>query len=132
MKTPKKHLYSLIVILTLIGSAIFGYRHLVMGVPLKEDDTVNTWTLEANLKFIAEKNRPIKATFSIPYLPTHYSILDEYFIAQNYGISTHLIGPNRQVVWTLRRGIGPQSLYYRAIFKENEAHSAFKTFKPPV
>ena len=132
MKTPKKHLYSLIIILTLVGSAIFGYRHLVMGVPLKEDDTVNTWTLEANLKFIAEKNRPIKATFSIPYLPTHYSILDEYFIAQNYGISTHLIGPNRQVVWTLRRGVGPQSLYYRAIFKENEAHSAFKTFKPPL
>ncbi len=110
MKTPKKHLYSLIIALMLIGLSIFSYRHWIMGVPLKDNDTVNTWTLEANLRFNAEKTHPIKASFSIPYLPIHYSILDEYFIAQNYGISTHLTGPNRQVVWTLRRGSGTQSL----------------------
>jgi hypothetical protein len=132
MKTPKKHLYLLIFFLMIIGSCIFAYRHFVMGVPLKDNDTVNTYTLEANLKFVAEKMHPIKASFSIPYLPPHFSILDEYFIAQNYGISTHLNGPNRQAVWTQRRGAGPQSLYYRAILKANDPHSNTKSFKPPV
>jgi|LauGreDrversion4_2_1035121.scaffolds.fasta_scaffold127225_2 hypothetical protein len=132
MKTPKKHLYTLIIALMLSGLSIFSYRHFVMGVPLKDNDTVNTWTLEANLRFNAEKTHPIKASFSIPYLPIHYSILDEYFIAQNYGISTHLTGLNRQVVWTLRRGSGAQSLYYRAILKENESNERAKAFKPPA
>ena len=131
MKTPKKHLYTLIILLMSIGLAIFAYRHFVMGVPLKDNDMVNTWTLEANLKFVADKNRPIKATFNIPYQPKHFSILDEYFVAQNYGISTHLEGLNRQAVWTLRRGNGPQSLYYRAIFKENDNNGSQKLLKAP-
>ena len=132
MKTPKKHLYTLIISLMIIGMSIFAYRYLIMGVPLKDNEMVNTWTLEANLRFQADKNHPIKASFSIPYLPPQYTILDEYFIAQNYGISTHLNNLNRQVVWTLRRGVGPQSLYYRAILKENENAVAHKASKPPI
>ena len=89
MKTPKKHLITLILSLMIIGLVIFAYRHFVMGVPLNDNDMVNTWTLEANLKFNAEKNHPIKAMFSVPYLPPHFSKLDEYFVAQNYGISSH-------------------------------------------
>jgi hypothetical protein len=131
MKTPKKHLYILIITLFIIGFSIFAYRHFMMGVPLKDNEIINTWTLEANLKFEAEKTHPIKASFSIPYLPAHFSILDEYFVAPNYGISTFLNGPNRQVVWTKRRGVGTQSLYYRAILKENETINT-KAYKPPV
>ena len=121
----------LILILFFLGLTIFAYRHFIMGVPLKDNEIINTWTLEANLKFEAEKTHPIKASFSIPYLPPHFSILDEYFVAPNYGISTHLNGQNRQVVWTKRRGVGTQSLYYRAILKENEALNT-KAYKPPV
>lgn len=131
MKTPKKHLYTLIIGLLVIGLGLFSYRHFIMGVPLKDNDTVNTWTLEANLHFDAQKNHPIKASFSIPYQPHHFSILDEYFVAQNYGISTYLDGFNRQVVWTLRRGHGPQSLYYRAILKEQSMHHPKNTLKTP-
>lgn len=121
MKTPKKHLYTLIISLLAISLSLFAYRHFIMGIPLKDNETVNTWTLEANLKFDAQKNHPIKANFSIPYNPTNFSILDEYFVAQNYGISTFLNGLNREVVWTLRRGHGPQSLYYRALLKEQSS-----------
>ena len=131
MKTPKKHLITLIMSLMITGLVIFAYRHFIMGVPLNDNDMVNTWTLEANLKFNAEKNHPIKAMFSVPYLPPHFSTLDEYFVAQNYGISTHLDGLNRQVVWTLRRGNGPQSLYYRTILKEVDVSSNRKSLKPP-
>jgi len=131
MKTPKRHLYTLISSLAIIGLSLFCYRHYILGVPLKDNDVVNTWTLEANLKFVADKTHPIKASFSIPYLPPHFSIIDEYFLAPNYGISTHLLGQNRQVVWTLRRSTGPQSLYYRAILKESTTPASFG-FKVPV
>jgi len=131
MKTPTRHLYTLIVLLMAVGMTIFLYRHFVMDVPLHDNEMVNTWTLEANLKFVADKNRPIKTTFNIPYQPSNFSILDEYFIAQNYGISTHLEGLNRQSVWTLRRGNGPQSLYYRAILKQHDNENN-KTVKPPI
>ncbi len=113
----KRHLYGLIVILFVVGFAIFLYRYAILGVPLTETEDINTWTVEANLKFIADKNVPVKASFTIPYMPPYYSILDEYFVSHNYGVTTNIVGNNRVSVWSLRRGSGVQSLYYRAIFR---------------
>jgi hypothetical protein len=55
-------------------------------------------------------------------MPPYVAILDEYFVSQNYGVSTNLNGYNRRVVWSLRRGVGPQSLYYRAILRDTDSH----------
>lgn len=118
MSSNNRHLYGLIIVLFAIGFLVFSYRHFGLGVPLTETEEVNSWTVEANLKFSAEKNVPVKAQFAIPYMPPYFSILDEYFVSQNYGVSTNLANNNREAVWSLRRGNGPQSLYYRAIFRE--------------
>jgi hypothetical protein len=118
MNTSKRHVYGLITLLFFMGFGIFLYRHEVLNVPLTEDESVNSWTVEANLRFKAQPNMPVKASFTIPYMPPHYSILDEYFVSRNYGVTTNLVGYNRQAVWSLRRSKGSQSLYYRAIFHE--------------
>ena len=118
MKSRAHHLYLLIALLMLIGSGLFLYRLLVLDVPLTDTKIINSWTVEANLRFTAERNRPLQARFTIPYMPPAFVILDEYFVSQDYGIMTNLLGDNRQAVWSLRRGVGPQSLYYRAIFRE--------------
>lgn len=134
MNPNKRHLYGLIIALFFIGFGILLYRHLALDVPLTDTETVNSWMIEANFRFIAEKNRPVKASFSIPYMPPNYTILDEYFISQNYGVTTNLTGYNRRAVWSLRRGSGPQSLYYRAILRESgnmEGHLT-KPAKPPL
>jgi hypothetical protein len=115
-----KHIYILILSLFLIGMTIFCYRHWVLDVPLKETDTVTNWMVEANLKFMVKGNAPIKAKFMIPYSPPNLVILDEYFVSHHYGVNTNLEGLNRQVVWSLRRGHGPQSLYYRAVLKQTK------------
>ena len=121
MKSIKRHLYGLILSLLIIGLVIFGYRHIVLEVPLTETETVNSWMIEANLHFLTDKNTPVKASFTIPYRPPYFSILDEYFVSQNYGVTTSLIADNRRAVWSLRRSSGrPQSLYYRAVFREME------------
>ncbi len=122
MKTSKRHLYGLIITLFVMGFGLFFYRHAILDVPLTDHEDINSWVIEANLKFDAERNMPIKASFTIPYMPPNVAILDEYFVSQNYGVTTNLSGRNRRVVWSLRRAIGPQSLYYRAILKDTENH----------
>ncbi len=127
MNSTKRHLYGLIIALFVIGLSVFFYRHAVLDVPLTDNENVNSWMIEASLRFTAEKNMPVKASFTIPYMPPYFAILDEYFISHNYGVTTTLSGYNRRAVWSLRRSSGPQSLYYRAIFREtdnNEAHLA--------
>ncbi|MDI9818057.1 MULTISPECIES: inactive transglutaminase family protein [unclassified Legionella] len=131
MKSNKRHLYGLIITLLITGAGIFFYRHLVLDVPLTDTETVNSWMVEANLRFVAERNMPVKASFIIPYMPPYYAILDEYFVSHNYGVTTNLSGYNRQAVWSLRRGSGTQSLYYRAIFRETDNNES-SLAKPPA
>ena len=125
MKSNKRHLYGLIFTLLLIGSSLFAYQHWVLDVPLTDTETVNSWMIEANLHFVSEKNRPVKASFTIPYMPPNFTILDEYFVAQRYGITTNLNGNNRRAIWALRRSSGSQSLYYRAIFRETDNSESY-------
>lgn len=121
MTSANRHLYGLILGLVAISLSLFFYRHHVLGVPLTDSENVNSWMVEANLHFVADYNKPVKASFTIPYLPPNLVILDEYFVAQNYGITTELAGYNRQVVWSLRRSATHlQSLYYRAIVRETD------------
>lgn len=131
MKSNTRHVYGLILTLFIIGMGLFSYRHFMLGVPLTDSETINSWMVEANLHFTTDHNTPIKASFVIPYMPPHFIILDEYFVGQNYGITTNLTGYNRHVVWSLRRSMGkPQSLYYRAIVRETESND-LDLPKPP-
>jgi hypothetical protein len=131
MKSNKRHVYGLIISLFLLGTCLFLYRHFILDVPLTDTETVNSWTIEANLRFTTERNQPVKASFTIPYMPPYFAILDEYFVSHNYGVTTNLNGYNRQTVWSLRRSNGAQSLYYRAIVREINSKESSLT-KPPV
>lgn len=131
MKNNKRHVYGLIITLFLVGSSIFLYRHIILDVPLTDTETINSWMVESNLRFIADNNTPIKASFNIPYLPPHFAILDEYFVSRSYGVTTNLNGYNRETVWSIRRAHGAQSLYYRAIFRQTDSDESSLT-KPSV
>lgn len=121
MKNNKRHIYGLIITLFIVGSSIFLYRHVILDVPLTDTETINSWMVESNLRFIADNNTPVKASFNIPYLPPHFAILDEYFVSRSYGVTTNLNGYNRETVWSIRRTHGAQSLYYRAIFRQTDS-----------
>lgn len=124
MKNNSRHVYGLILTLFIVGVGVFFYRHLVLDVPLTDTETINSWMVESNLRFIAESNTPIKASFNIPYLPPHFAILDEYFVSRSYGVTTNLNGYNRQTVWSIRRAHGAQSLYYRAIVRQTDTNES--------
>ncbi len=131
MKSNKQHVYGLIITLFIVGFGLFLYRFLVLDVPLTDTQTVNSWMVEANLRFTADHNTPVKASFVVPYSPPHFAILDEYFVSHNYGVITNLNGYNRQTVWALRRATGQQSLYYRAIVRET-GNAEIGLGKPPI
>ncbi|CAM2734265.1 membrane-associated HD superfamily hydrolase [Legionella steigerwaltii] len=132
MKNNTRHVYGLIFTLFILGAGIFLYRHFVLDVPLTDTETINSWTIESNLRFVADPNTPIKASFNIPYLPPHFAILDEYFVSRNYGVTTNLNGDNRETVWSIRRAHGSQSLYYRAIFRQTEGNESPLATPPAV
>ena len=90
MKSNKRHVYGVIFSLLTLGFALFFYRHLVLDVPFTDTEMVNSWMVEANLHFTAEPNKPVKASFTVPYLPPYFAILDEYFVSHNYGVTTNL------------------------------------------
>ncbi|BCA93830.1 membrane protein [Legionella antarctica] len=121
MRNSKRHVYGLIITLLVVGLSLFVYRHFALDVPLTDAETINSWMVESNLRFTADNKTPIKASFTIPYLPPHFAILDEYFVSRSYGVTTNLSGYNRETVWSIRRSHGPQSLYYRAIFRQTES-----------
>ena len=125
MRSSKRHLYGLIVTLFVLGMGLFFYRHLILDVPLTDTEKVNSWMIEANLRFVADRNVPVKASFTIPYMPPYVAILDEYFVAQNYGVTTNSNGYNRRAIWSLRRSAGPQSLYYRAVLRETDNNEVY-------
>lgn len=131
MRNNKRHLYGLIISLFIIGTSLFFYRHFILDVPLTDTETINSWIVETNLRFTADKNTPIKASFNIPYLPPHFAILDEYFVSRNYGVTTNLNNYNRETVWSIRRAQGAQSLYYRAIFRQTDS-SQSPLAQPPA
>lgn len=131
MSSEKRHVYGLIIVLFLVGLGLFCYRHIALHVPLTDSETVNSWTVEANLRFAADHNMPIKASFVIPWLPPYFAILDEYFVSHNYGVTTNLKDYNRQTVWSLRRASGMQSLYYRAVVRETD-NIEMVLAKPPA
>ena len=131
MRPNQRHVYGLVLSFLLIGTRLFCYRYFVLDVPLTDTETVNSWMVEANLRFTAQRDVPVKAYFTIPYTPPYFAILDEYFVSHNYGVTTNLKGFNRQTVWSLRRGAGPQSLYYRAIFRETDINEV-PLDKPPL
>lgn len=123
MRSAQLQVYGLITLLLIVGSSLFFYRYLALNIPLSERSTVNNWMVEANLHFKAGQNIPIKASFIIPNNSPNFTLLDEYFISHNYGVITDIIGNNRKSVWSLRRGSGNQSLYYRAILQETDNHN---------
>lgn len=132
MHSTTRHVYGLIITLFILGFGMFLYRHLVLDVPLTADEHINSWTIESNLHFTAEHNMPVKASFTIPYAPPHFAILDEYFVSRNYGVTTQLENNNRRAVWSLRRSSGAQSLYYRAIYRESDNIESYLKKPQPV
>ncbi len=125
-----KHLAVLVSCLVTIGLSIFLYKLLILKLPLLPDLETEKWDIEVRIEFKAE-NKPVKLTLYIPQSDQHYSIVDERFVSQGYGLSTRKKDHNRIAIWSQRKVSGPQVLYYRATVRPAGSDISVAESRPP-
>ena len=98
-----------------VGGGLFLYKWLDLGVPLRADNAIQAWTVEARIRFTAQPDKPIKVRLAVPLRPPGFGLLDETFVSSGYGLTTAVRDGDREALWSLRRGRGQQELYYQAV-----------------
>jgi hypothetical protein len=112
-----RHLYVLTSLLILAGLALFSYKLLVLHYPLSPDSRVKIWDMEMRVSFLA-KGKPVKVSLYVPRSSADYALLDENLVSRGYGVRIREVKGNRQVVWSIRKASGQQTLYYRATLQK--------------
>lgn len=116
----KTQLYLLAFIIAVVGLAGFYYKWKVLRFPVEPQSESEVWELQARVEFSA-RSGPNKVTLQIPSNPPGYAVIDENFVARNYGMNIDEPGRGaREVQWQIRRASGTQTLYYRATIYRDE------------
>ncbi len=128
----KRHLYLLVLCLSILGLGLFVYKAVVLQFPLIPQTQAELWIIEAHLTFFA-KNKPVKASLALPRNTRRYAIVDENFISQGYGLTTVKDDENRRATWSIQKANGKQHLYYRATVRRVEMDdSQDKSYQPEI
>lgn len=109
----KLHVRFLAAVLIAVGLALCYYKVEILGLPLLPTEQAEVWTVEARIEFKARRDTAVKVQFAIPRAPQGYTVLDENFVASDYGLTTDDNGLRRQARWAIRETHGWQVLYYR-------------------
>ena len=127
----KTQLYLLAFLLAAIGFGATWYKWQVLKFPMQPVEETEVWEIQARVEFDARRGGN-RATLRLPDNPAGFTILDERFVARNYGMTIERDGDGRQVVWAIRRASGPQALYYRAtIYRDQLSEQRVRPPEPP-
>lgn len=124
-----RHLYVLTSLLILAGLALFSYKLLVLHFPLSPGSQVKIWDMEVRVSFLAE-GKPVKVSLYVPRTSANYALLDENLVSRGYGMRIREVAGNRQVVWSIRKASGQQTLYYRATLQKLKSRDELAPAKP--
>ena len=109
-----RHLYILAAVLCFLGAGLFLYKVFVLELPLRPEAKVKNWEVEARVDFIAS-GAPVRVSLFLPQTDGHYTIIDESFLSEGFGLTTSSDGDNRRAVFSVREATGEQTLYYRFV-----------------
>lgn len=137
MRSSRVALGTVVVLLLVVGIGMTAYQALVLDLPFEPRTERRLWTIEAKIKFRAKKGQPVLAQLQIPDVRGDLVELGESFVSRNYGVSVEPAGPNRKVLWSVRRAVGEQALYYRIalgsrVGVERPADGAPSRVEPPT
>ena len=119
----KLHVRLLALGLTVIGLWMVSYKVVQLGIPLTPTDKTEVWSVEARIEFSTGPGA-VKLDFPILHETPGFSVIDEDFISNNYGLATEMEKGNRLARWATRRAKGKQTLYYRAVlYQDEDAHT---------
>jgi len=121
--SSRLHLGILACALIVLGLIICAWQIVVLGIPLREDESTDLWNIDAKIEFQAKENLPIKVQMFVPLLNQDYVSLGESFVSKNYGVALANAEGNRSVTWSARRASGKQILYYRLLLSKRYSGS---------
>lgn len=120
-----KEIKIVILLLLIAGAGLFFYRAFVLGFPLQPNKSVQSWYVEAKLTFSGQ-NKPARIEMFLPRTSDRYTIVDENFVSDGFGLTTAEDPEtlNRLSTWTKRKPHKREILYYRGILYETRAASS--------
>ena len=103
---------TLVLALLIVAATITTLKVRDFGLPFSPNKMEAVWSLEAKISFDALQRGAI-VNFDIPDKLNNYVVLEEYFVARNYGLNIEKNNDDRRIEWSTRRAKGKQQLYYR-------------------
>ncbi len=115
-----KHLYVLAAVLATIGVGIFLYKALWLDLPLRPDERIKNWEVQAKVTFDA-RGGPAKVVLFIPRNEAPYTIVNQNFVSDGYGLTTASAGANRRAMFSIRNAADKQTIFYRFIVNRSKS-----------
>jgi len=126
-----RHPYILAAVLCVLGIGLFLYKVFILELPLRPDDKVKNWEVEARISFTAQ-NSAVKTSLFLPQNDRHFTIIDESFLSEGYGLTTTSDGENRRALFSIREADGEQTLYYRFVVYRSLVDRSEQNSEEPV
>lgn len=119
----RTQIYVLAGVLSAIGAIVFAYKVWVLDFPLVPDERRTIWQVEARLSFTA-LNRPVKAQIFVPQTSPGFTLLDQSFVAPDFGVTSTHAGPNTVATFSISQASGKQVIYVRALIDKSDVPDA--------
>ena len=107
-------LYILAAVLLILSVSFFLYKAFILGLPLRPNESVENWEIQAKITFEA-KGGPAKLSVFTPTNEGPFTIIDQSFASEGYGLTTGTREGNRISVFSTPKAAGEQTIYYRFI-----------------
>ena len=110
--SPRAQGYLLGLLLLLAGIGLVTYKSQMLELPVTPGAYQTIWTIEAKVEFIA-RGESAKVSLALPKTQSNMQVLDEIFSSSGYGFTVEETEGHERAIWTTRRAVGPQALYYK-------------------
>ncbi|MGR8947683.1 MAG: inactive transglutaminase family protein [Gammaproteobacteria bacterium] len=112
----------LVLALVLVAAFIMHTKVTSLGLPILPDQQEPVWSVEAKISFEPTKRGTI-VSLDIPDQLGDYVVLEEYFVARQYGLNIENLAGDRRAEWSTRKARNEQRLFYRVEFAPNASRT---------
>ena len=110
--SPRSQVYLLGALLILLGVGLVTYKSQMLNLPVMPGAYQTVWTVEAKVEFQAT-GEAVKVSLALPKTQSNMEVLDEVFSSSGYGFTVEESDGHERAIWSRRRAVGNQSLYYK-------------------
>ena len=113
--SAKAQVYTLSIILTVLGIFLISYKAFSLDIPLLPDKERDVWVVEAVIDFKCTGD-PAKVTFAVPPNTGSMEILNQHGSSNDFGFSLIEKNDRQRATWTKRDAKGDERIYYQFSF----------------